>query len=199
MSTPPAPRQYHHGDLRAALLEAAERSLRAHGVAQLSLRNLARDVGVSHAAPRRHFPERQDLLDALAQAGYARLGGHIRDATITRDHEDFATLVHAAASAFVHFATDNSALLEVMNATKHRAGSSEVPRSSETAYAPILELIRRGQAEGALGAGDPEEIGLILYATMNGIATLVNISAVDPSRLDSLTRIAVTQFLRGAS
>lgn len=198
MSTHPAPRQYHHGDLRAALLEAAERSLRARGVAQLSLRDLARDVGVSHAAPRRHFLERQDLLDALAQAGYTRLGGQIRDATAD-ENADLATLVHAAASAFAHFATDNAALLEVMNATKHRADSSEVPRASETAYAPILRLIHRGQAEGTLSAGDPEEIGLILYATMNGIATLVNTSAVDPGRLDRLTRIAVEQFLKGAS
>ncbi|WP_248704753.1 TetR/AcrR family transcriptional regulator [Curtobacterium sp. MWU13-2055] len=198
MNTLPPPRQYHHGNLRAALLDAAERSLRARGVAQLSLRDLARDVGVSHAAPRRHFVERQDLLDALAEAGYARLGAQIHNAT-AEETADFATLVHAAASAFVHFASENAALLEVMNAAKHGTQSSEVPRASEVAYAPILRLIHRGQAEGALRPGKPEEIGLILYATMNGIATLVNTSAVHASRLDRLTRIAVEQFLRGAS
>jgi AcrR family transcriptional regulator len=198
VSTPTVPRRYHHGDLRAALLETAERSIRARGVAQLSLRDLAKEIGVSHAAPRRHFPERQDLLDALAQAGYARLGERIREA-VDGHGLDFAARVHRAAFAFVLFATDNAALLEVMNATKHRPGSTAVVRSSEAAFAPIMALIQDGQADGELGAGEPEEIGLVLYATMNGIATLVNTGAVDARRLDELTRTAVEQFLKGAS
>ncbi|CAM5729343.1 hypothetical protein SALBM217S_04935 [Streptomyces griseoloalbus] len=57
-------RPYHHGNLRTELLDAAERSLRVHGVDRLSLRDLARDVGVSHAAPRRHFADRRALLAA---------------------------------------------------------------------------------------------------------------------------------------
>jgi len=66
-------RPYHHGHLRDALLAEAERTLREQGVEQLSLRDLARQAGVSHAAPRRHFADRQALLDALAGAGFARL------------------------------------------------------------------------------------------------------------------------------
>src|ERR1700686_4544319 len=73
-------RPYHHGNLRAALLEQAERTVRERGVQDLSLRELARAVGVSHGAPRRHFPDRQALLDALAEAGFARLGAELRDA-----------------------------------------------------------------------------------------------------------------------
>lgn len=71
---------YHHGNLRATLLEAAERSLRENGAEQLSLRELAREAGVSHAAPRRHFADRQALLDALAESGFARLGAELRTA-----------------------------------------------------------------------------------------------------------------------
>ncbi len=73
-------RPYHHGNLRAALLEQAERTVRERGVQDLSLRELAREVGVSHGAPRRHFPDRQALLDALAEAGFARLGTELRSA-----------------------------------------------------------------------------------------------------------------------
>ena len=198
MSDGPSQRRYHHGDLRTALLEAAERSIRSHGVAEVALRDLAREVGVSHAAPRRHFPERQDLLDALAEVGYRRLGEQIRGA-VADGEADFATRVHRAASAFAHFATENAALLELMNATKHRHGASGIPRAAEAAYAPLLDLIRQGLAEGELGDGDPEEIGLILYATINGITTLVNTGAIEPGRLDELTLTAVDQFLKGAS
>ena len=67
-------RRYHHGDLRAALLAQAETTLRASGVDGLSLRELARAVGVSHGAPRRHFEDKSTLLEALVTEGFHRLG-----------------------------------------------------------------------------------------------------------------------------
>lgn len=191
-------RRYHHGDLRAALLEAAEHSLRSHGAAQLSLRDLAREVGVSHGAPRRHFPERQDLLDALAENGYARLGERIRRA-VTGGDPDFAARVQRATSAFAHFAMENRALLELMNAAKHRPEGTGVPRSAEVAFEPLVDLIREGQERRLLRVGSVEEIGIILYATINGLATLVNNGLIDAERLEALVEIAVDQFLRGTA
>src|SRR2546423_10657820 len=75
-----ASRRYHHGSLRAALLERAEQVVTERGVHALSLRELAREVGVSHGAPRRHFAGRQALLDALALEGFERLGRALRAA-----------------------------------------------------------------------------------------------------------------------
>src|ERR1700761_9661810 len=66
-------RPYHHAHLRATLLATAEHTLREGGQDQVSLRALPRAAGVSHGAPRRHFPDRQALLDALAADGYERL------------------------------------------------------------------------------------------------------------------------------
>lgn len=190
-------RRYHHGDLRAALLDAAERSVRAQGVTQLSLRDLAREVGVSHAAPRRHFADRQELLDALAEEGFTRLGKSIRRA-LEGGGEEFAERTRSAVSAFAHFATENPALLELMNSTKHQ-GASSPARAAAAAFEPIVELIREGQARNVLEAGQPEELGLILYATINGITMLVNMNMVPAERLDELTDTAVGQFLRGAA
>ena len=189
--------RYHHGDLRAALLDAAERSVRAHGAAQLSLRDLAREVGVSHAAPRRHFADRQELLDALAEAGFTRLGKSIRRA-VEQTGEGFAARTRHAVSAFAHFATENPALLELMNSTKHQ-GAPSTARAAEAAFEPIVELIREGQTQNVLEAGEPEELGLILYATVNGITMLVSTNMVPAERLDELTDTAVRQFLRGAA
>src|SRR5205823_3626766 len=59
---------YHHGDLPAALLRAAGRTLEKQGIGALSLRATARRAGVSHNAPYRHFPDREALLAALAAA-----------------------------------------------------------------------------------------------------------------------------------
>ena len=65
---------YHHGDLPAALLRAAGRTLEKRGIGALSLRETARRAGVSHNAPYRHFPDREALLAALAAEGFAMLG-----------------------------------------------------------------------------------------------------------------------------
>ena len=97
-------RPYHHGNLRTALLEQAERTVRERGAQALSLRELAREVGVSHGAPRRHFPDRQALLDALAEAGFARLGTELRRA-VDGAGEDFEARMLATAAAYVRFAT----------------------------------------------------------------------------------------------
>src|SRR6266851_2517366 len=115
-------RPYHHGNLRTALLAEAERTVRERGVQDLSLRELARQVGVSHGAPRRHFADRQALLDALAEAGFSRLGDELRAALDAAD-DDYETRFRATATAYVRFATRNAALLELMFAGKDREQS----------------------------------------------------------------------------
>src|SRR6266850_4711197 len=69
---------YHHGDLRAALLQTAGKVLEKEGLGELSLRELARRAGVSHNAPYRHFPDRDSLLAALAAEGFALLENEMR-------------------------------------------------------------------------------------------------------------------------
>src|SRR5271168_2514545 len=115
-------RPYHHGNLRTALLAEAERTLRERGAQELSLRELARDVGVSHGAPRRHFADRQALLDALAEAGFQRLGAELLEAA-TQAGTDFEARLRAVGGAYIRFATDDAALLELMFAGKHREGA----------------------------------------------------------------------------
>src|SRR5438270_10671304 len=110
-------RAYHHGNLRTALLEQAERSVREHGVERLSLRELARVVGVSHGAPRRHFADRQALLDALAENGFVRLGAELR-AAVHGAGDDFDQRLRVTAAAYIRFATQDPALLELMFAGK---------------------------------------------------------------------------------
>jgi AcrR family transcriptional regulator len=190
-------RPYHHGNLRSALLAQAERTVRERGVQELSLRELAREVGVSHGAPRRHFPDRQALLDALAEAGFARLGAELRGA-VESSGEDFEARLRATATAYVRFATRDAALLELMFAGKSREESGTLHEAAERAFSVILELIQQGQADGALERGEPERIGLVLFATIQGIAALVTGGMVRAERLDDLVADAVAHFLRGS-
>ena len=190
-------RPYHHGALREALLEQAERTVRERGADALSLRELARDVGVSHGAPRRHFPDRQALLDAVAEAGFDRLGAELR-AAADGAGEEFEPRLRATAAAYVRFATRDPALLDLMFAGKHRETSGALHEAAENAFAVMLELIAQGQAEGALEPGEPERVGLVLFSTIQGIASLVSAGIVQPDQLEALVVDAIAHFLRGS-
>ncbi len=190
-------RPYHHGQLRTALLAQAERTVRERGVQDLSLRELARDVGVSHGAPRRHFPDRQALLDALAEAGFARLGAELRSA-VDGAGEGFQARLRATAAAYVRFATRDAALLELMFAGKHREQSGALHEAADRAFSVMLELIEQGQADGILEPGQPERVGLVLFATIQGIAALLTAGMVDAVQLDELVTDSIAHFLRGS-
>jgi AcrR family transcriptional regulator len=191
-----ADRPYHHGNLRAALLAQAEQTLREHGLEGLSLRDLARQIGVSHGAPRRHFADRQALLDALAETGFARLGAQLRAAAESAG-EDYEARLRATGLAYVRFAISDAALLELMFAGKEREQAGVLHEAADRAFSVILELIEEGQGNGALEPGEPERIGLLLFATVQGIAALVTVGIVARTQIDSLVTDAIGRFLHG--
>jgi len=187
-------RPYHHGNLRATLLSAAETTLREQGLDQVSLRALAREAGVSHGAPRRHFPDRQALLGALVADGYERLADELTTA-IEQAGDDFAAAFQAAGSAFVRFATEDSALLDLMFTSRQRdPGSAKA--EPEQPYVIIGELIQRGQVSGRLAPGDPERLRLLVVATFQGIAGLVTAHAVPDGQVQDLVADATALFIR---
>ena len=191
------PRPYHHGNLRAALLESAERTLSQSGASELSLRELARQVGVSHAAPRRHFADKQALLDALAEDGFERLGESLRDA-MTAAGDEFDTRLLAFAHAYVHFATRHAALLELMFSVKHRPGAADSLRTSaDRAFEAPLALITEGQAKGEVVAGEPERVATVAWAALQGLAAMVNSQMLDSALIDEVVADAVERLVLG--
>jgi AcrR family transcriptional regulator len=172
-------RPYHHGDLRSALLSAAERTLRQKGAATLSLRELARELGVSHAAPGRHFKDKQALLDALALTGFQRMAQAM-------DVADDPALpleprLTALARAYLGFTVDNPALLELMYARKH---DPDIPEELAAAIArtkePFFRIITDAQERGEIVAGDPEHIVLLAGASLHGVASFTATGHLPP-------------------
>ena len=187
-------RPYHHGRLRTALLAEAERTLREQGVEQLSLRALARQAGVSHAAPARHFADRQALLDALAEAGWTRLGDEVC-AAIDAAGEGYEARLRALGSAYIRFATRDAALMELMFAAKSAGQPRALPEASARLFIVVGDLIREGQQAGALPPGDPERLRLLLMATSLGLAALVTAGTVEAGQIDGLITDAVALFI----
>ncbi|MGV9318368.1 TetR/AcrR family transcriptional regulator [Streptomyces sp. NPDC003660] len=173
-------RPYHHGDLRAALLESAERTLREKGAAALSLRELARATGVSHAAPGRHFKDKQALLDALALAGYQRLNQALTAATADDPDADLERRMTALARAYLGFAVDNPELLELMFARKHDPDSSDLLATAvDQSLGTLTRTFVDAQERGEIVQGDPERITLAAAASLHGLAALIAGCALD--------------------
>jgi AcrR family transcriptional regulator len=197
MRTPPRP--YHHGDLRAALLTRAEETLRDKGPAALSLRELARDLGVSHAAPSRHFKDKQALLDALAVTGFERLDEAVA-ASRERTGESFAQRLDAVVRAYVKFARANAALLDLMYSIKH---DPEASRALDVAHqrwsAQIIDMISEGQRRGEVREGPTRLVGLTVFATLHGYAGLVVSGMLPPEMTGDELDDVIAYIVRGSA
>ncbi|MBT2674502.1 TetR/AcrR family transcriptional regulator [Streptomyces sp. ISL-14] len=168
----PESRPYHHGDLRSALLATAERTLREKGVGSLSLRELAREVGVSHAAPGRHFKDKQALLNALALSGYERLAQALN--TADDPALPLEPRLTSLARAYLSFAIDNAALLELMYARKHDPDASEqMAAAVEQTVGSLDRVLADAQTRGEIIEGDPEELNLVTGAALHGMAGFI--------------------------
>jgi len=165
-------RPYHHGNLRQALLQAAETALEARGATVLSLRELSREVGVSHTSPRRHFADKQALLDALAHSGFQRLDAALAAGAKARARNFSARLTNLA-QAYIEFALKHPALWVLMLEAKHRPGAPrELLDASDAAFSNGPALIKEGQAAGEVVPGDPARLSLTLSAALQGLVSI---------------------------
>jgi len=165
-------RPYHHGDLRSALLRAAEEALQAGSSDTLSLRELSRGLGVSNTAPRRHFPSKQALLDALAVDGFERLGAALNRA-VAEAEPAFDAQLTALARAYVRWALKHPALIRLMFAAKHHPDApAKLLEVSRSALSTGPSMILAGQAAGAAVAGDPHRLALPIMAAAEGLIAI---------------------------
>ncbi len=190
-------RSYHHGNLPDEVLQAAERALETGGVGKVSLREISRELGVSHTAPRRHFANKQALLDALAIHGYAQLGVILARAVAGRDM-DFDTRLTKVARALLRFATRHPALLNHMFAAKHHpAAPPELLEASERALASGAQLIAEGQGSGDVVAGDPERLALVPFAAVQGLIAVSSRGQFKGVPLERLVEDAIARIIVG--
>ncbi|MEU8782527.1 TetR/AcrR family transcriptional regulator [Streptomyces sp. NPDC048637] len=191
-------RRYHHGDLRAALLTRAEQTLREKGPGALSLRELARDLGVSHAAPSRHFKDKQALLDALALAGFGRL--HETLAASREAGETFADRLGGLVRAYVDFAIAHAELLDLMYTVKHDPAASEaLITAAHRLGAMAQEVVAEGQRDGEVREGPVDRIALPVFTTLHGFASFAMSSVLSAEEVASGLDAVIAYMLRGCA
>jgi AcrR family transcriptional regulator len=167
-------RPYHHGDLRRALIEAALDLIASEGPRAISLREVARRAGVTHAAPYRHFPSREALLAAVAEEGFHALRGAMLDRMQDADSDSLARL-QASGIAYVRFAVDHPSHFRVMFGAE-LVGQDSYPKLTEAgraAYAVLVEAIEACQKAGVVREAASAELSLSAWALVHGLAMLL--------------------------
>ena len=195
-SRKPEPRPYHHGDLRAALLSAAAAWLDEHGAETLTLRELARAAGVSHAAPYHHFANREELMAGVAEHAFVRLGDALAAAA------GAANPVHALmdiGEAYVREAIAHPAQFRLMfgPTLARKAEHPGLQRAAGRAFTVLLEAAARHVPERGL------ELALAGWSLSHGAANLaidgafggLPIAAADARRLARLDAGALVRRL----
>lgn len=166
-----APKAYHHGDLKAALVEAGVEILRGNGPEALTLREVARRAGVSQSAPYRHFKDRRELVAAVAERGFSRLGEAMHRAMESAGGRPGLRNV---AEAYVRFGLDNPAEYRVMFGPEV-AVTDDLPALRETGRSTlgfVAEGLTGLQKAGLVGPGDPWLMAVATWATLHGLVML---------------------------
>jgi AcrR family transcriptional regulator len=161
---------YHHGGLRQQLLEAAYRVADAQGAKAVSMRALAREAGVSSAAPFRHFPDKTTLLDAVAEKAGTELDLKIDQAAL--ECSDALTQFRAMAVAYVRFAAEHPSLFDLIHSRSPLAGRL-LGEINDERRLKLITLIIEGQNAGLIPEADPELIALTSEALTHGLARMI--------------------------
>lgn len=160
---------YHHGDLRRALLTAAETVLERDGPTALSLRAVAREAGVSPAAPYHHFKDKRELLNAIAREGFSRIRSAMAGAIGEAGAREKGSSMGAA---YVEFAQTNPALYRVMfDCARNGVDLREDDGEQGGAYGFVRDTLASVTA-GELGALDLELTTIASLCAAHGLAEM---------------------------
>lgn len=196
-------------DPKARLLSAARDVLSQHGIAGLTLRAIARQAGVSHGAPLRHYPNLPALVAALSTRGFrdliaeierstARAAGTVDSIENTEGAGDTPTarsLVTRAGSGYVRFALAQPDVFALMFRTDLCDTSDpDYQAAAAASFNQLAELVRNAQAEGWRPDDPTDHLAAVLWAQVHGLAQLWLHGAlqavVEPAGLDTLIALA---------
>jgi len=196
---------YHHGDLRHAMLDAVAAVVREHGLSQVSLREVARRVGVSHTAAIHHFGNKAGLLTAFAAQGYIELAESVFASISAARAADGPAMLEAAGRGYVRFAVRDPerfhAMFQLDQLDTHDA---HFVAARDAAYALLTRAIRQCHDEGYVAAADVAIVAAAAWSLAHGLSTLwisgrlaERTGTTDPDELaERVTRTFVDAVLR---
>jgi AcrR family transcriptional regulator len=165
---------YYRGDLRRDLLDTALELIAREGPSAVSLRALARRLGVSHAAPANHFPDKAALFTAIAVEGFGRLAEAIEEGVRQLGPDATAgQRFRAAGQAYTGFALAHPAHFAVMwQRDLLHQDDPELVAAGDTTFELLLGSVRDIQSEGWAAGRDPQAVAYLAWSVVHGLAAL---------------------------
>lgn len=199
----PPPKPYHHGDLHQEILCAACALLEENNIASLSLRAVAKKVGVSHTAPYRHFKDKESLLAGIAGVGYDQLATQIAEAVASHPTDPAAQLQEAG-YRYVQMALCSPQCTQLMFSGILPCDDTypELKESGDMAFNGLKTIIEEGQARGVFKQGEVELLALAAWSGIHGLSLLLiggNLPEILSKDLDNrlLVTAVTTTMLEG--
>lgn len=205
-------RTYHHGDLRAALLRAGGKLLVEEGVENLTLRRVAREVGVSHAAPYRHFKDKESLLAAITLSGFYKLTMLMKSAKTSNPGAPREQLVKAGVN-YIQMALAHPEMMQLMfggtikrvileQEFERAVKLGEYPCDALDAFEKLEEIVDVGVESGTFRQKDVHELTLLAWSTVHGLAMILLGKQLQeppegPEAVEALTKCLCEDLLLG--
>ena len=190
---------YHHGDLRTALLAEAVTMIADGGLESMTMRAISARLGVSRAAPYRHFPDKSALLVAVAAAGFERLTARLQSTDAGAPRSGMGRFQRMG-EEYVRFALENPAHYRLMYG-KEALTREEVPelrQAGEDLLALLVGVIRAHQRDGQIKRGDAEALAFVAWSGVHGLASLFIEGQIGPANdVDELIRQTTRTLLDG--
>ena len=171
---------YHHGDLRTALIDSALEIIGEIGPQGLTIREVARRAGVSHAAPYRHFDDKDDLILAVVEKGFELLQDTMEEARKNAGEDPLEQFAASGESYFL-FALEYPTYYRVMfsgdllNSTGHES----LRHTSTHFFQQMINDIKSCQEMGIVREGDPLLQAISIVSTVHGYVSLANDNRID--------------------
>lgn len=194
---------YHHGDLKSTLIESALRLIKAKGPENLSLRELAREAGVSQAAPYRHFIDKKELLAAIIEQGFEKKFQYMYDA-IESAKNDPKEMYYACGLAYFRMGLKHPQHFKLMTSSEVIPGP-DYPGLLEKASSTFIllrEMVKYCQRKGIVGSGDPYHKAMNCWCVVNGFTALyaegrLGFLGVTPENAEQCLRALLHQYQIG--
>ena len=182
---------YHHGDLRNSLLSIGTEMLNSKGVSGISLREIARTIGVGHNAPYRHFRNKQQLLEAIAENGFRKLKAWNMRVELEYASNPEAQLFESAMH-IITMAAEQPNLFQLMFGGFMRPGdcSENLQKAADEAMQSLVRIIQTGQKKQVFIQGDPLKLSLSAMSMIQGLALMVSSGKLRPHQQNATLQTA---------
>jgi AcrR family transcriptional regulator len=194
---------YHHGDLRSALLEAALTIIADTGPQGLTIREVARRAGVSHAAPYRHFEDKDDLILAVVEQGFELMYDTMMQAKQDAGGDPLDQFA-ASGMAYFNFAMEFPAYYRVMFSGDliSSSGQESLQHTSNASFEQMMKDLELCQELGIVKSGDTMLHAISIVSTVHGFVSLANDNRIanlvgERYSMDQLKEIVMATIFEG--